>query len=198
MVITKLLSFPQQVDPMLTPEERQLNKMQNHGYENPTYKFFEQMNWVIQAADKSFQTLHAPKFPTHILSYSFGLIVHRKAKVTVKQQIWGLSWIHCKWPTSPYCPECEWDSSPVINVSFSNIHIIVNLDSPSVPVAWLDMLPHFPTRSWTPHPWFGWNYTTVCYNLCRRVWVTALVSNSAIFFFFFFLSFEPTQWQLPS
>lgn len=33
-----------QVDPMLTPEERQLNKMQNHGYENPTYKFFEQMN----------------------------------------------------------------------------------------------------------------------------------------------------------
>ncbi|KAG5855808.1 hypothetical protein ANANG_G00000530 [Anguilla anguilla] len=34
----------EQVDPMLTPEERQLNKMQNHGYENPTYKFFEQMN----------------------------------------------------------------------------------------------------------------------------------------------------------
>ncbi|XP_035528106.1 amyloid-like protein 1 isoform X2 [Morone saxatilis] len=33
-----------EVDPMLTPEERQLNKMQNHGYENPTYKFFEQMN----------------------------------------------------------------------------------------------------------------------------------------------------------
>uniref|UniRef100_A0AAQ5YKW6 Amyloid beta (A4) precursor-like protein 1 n=1 Tax=Amphiprion ocellaris TaxID=80972 RepID=A0AAQ5YKW6_AMPOC len=33
-----------QVDPMLTPEERQLNKMQNHGYENPTYKFFEQIN----------------------------------------------------------------------------------------------------------------------------------------------------------
>ncbi|KAI4873589.1 hypothetical protein NFI96_019872, partial [Prochilodus magdalenae] len=32
------------VDPMLTPEERQLSKMQNHGYENPTYKFFEQMN----------------------------------------------------------------------------------------------------------------------------------------------------------
>ncbi|XP_067832936.1 amyloid beta precursor like protein 2-like, partial [Heptranchias perlo] len=32
-----------EVDPMLTPEERQLNKMQNHGYENPTYKFFEQM-----------------------------------------------------------------------------------------------------------------------------------------------------------
>lgn len=38
-------SLSQQVDPMLTPEERQLNKMQNHGYENPTYKFFEQMNW---------------------------------------------------------------------------------------------------------------------------------------------------------
>ncbi|KAL0985000.1 hypothetical protein UPYG_G00151670 [Umbra pygmaea] len=34
----------EQVDPMLSPEERQLNKMQNHGYENPTYKFFEQMN----------------------------------------------------------------------------------------------------------------------------------------------------------
>uniref|UniRef100_A0A3Q2Z4Q8 Amyloid beta like protein 1 n=1 Tax=Hippocampus comes TaxID=109280 RepID=A0A3Q2Z4Q8_HIPCM len=33
-----------EVDPMLTPEERQLTKMQNHGYENPTYKFFEQMN----------------------------------------------------------------------------------------------------------------------------------------------------------
>uniref|UniRef100_A0A1A8QJ22 Amyloid beta (A4)-like protein 1 n=1 Tax=Nothobranchius rachovii TaxID=451742 RepID=A0A1A8QJ22_9TELE len=33
-----------EVDPMLTPEEKQLNKMQNHGYENPTYKFFEQMN----------------------------------------------------------------------------------------------------------------------------------------------------------
>ncbi|XP_059920307.1 LOW QUALITY PROTEIN: amyloid beta precursor like protein 1 [Gadus macrocephalus] len=33
-----------EVDPMLTPEERQLNKMQNHGYENPTYKFFEQMS----------------------------------------------------------------------------------------------------------------------------------------------------------
>lgn len=33
-----------QVDPMVSPEERQLNKMQNHGYENPTYKFFEEMN----------------------------------------------------------------------------------------------------------------------------------------------------------
>ncbi|XP_031432699.1 amyloid-like protein 1 isoform X2 [Clupea harengus] len=33
-----------EVDPMLTPEEGQLNKMQNHGYENPTYTFFEQMN----------------------------------------------------------------------------------------------------------------------------------------------------------
>lgn len=43
-LVTELSFFPQQVDPMLTPEERQLNKMQNHGYENPTYKFFEQMN----------------------------------------------------------------------------------------------------------------------------------------------------------
>lgn len=34
---------PPQVDPMLTPEERHLNKMQNHGYENPTYKYLEQM-----------------------------------------------------------------------------------------------------------------------------------------------------------
>ncbi|XP_077193161.1 amyloid beta precursor like protein 1 isoform X1 [Paroedura picta] len=33
-----------EVDPMVSPEERQLNKMQNHGYENPTYKFFEEMN----------------------------------------------------------------------------------------------------------------------------------------------------------
>lgn len=32
-----------QVDPMLTPEERHLSKMQNHGYENPTYKYLEQM-----------------------------------------------------------------------------------------------------------------------------------------------------------
>ncbi|XP_023663021.1 amyloid beta precursor like protein 2 [Paramormyrops kingsleyae] len=31
-----------EVDPMLTPEERHLNKMQNHGYENPTYKYLEQ------------------------------------------------------------------------------------------------------------------------------------------------------------
>lgn len=38
---------------MLTPEERQLNKMQNHGYENPTYKFFEQMNWGTGATNKS-------------------------------------------------------------------------------------------------------------------------------------------------
>lgn len=43
-LVTELSFFAQQVDPMLTPEERQLNKMQNHGYENPTYKFFEQMN----------------------------------------------------------------------------------------------------------------------------------------------------------
>ncbi|XP_069796093.1 amyloid beta precursor like protein 2 isoform X2 [Narcine bancroftii] len=32
-----------EVDPMLSPEERQLTKMQSHGYENPTYKFFERM-----------------------------------------------------------------------------------------------------------------------------------------------------------
>uniref|UniRef100_P15943-3 Isoform C of Amyloid beta precursor like protein 2 n=1 Tax=Rattus norvegicus TaxID=10116 RepID=P15943-3 len=32
-----------EVHPMLTPEERHLNKMQNHGYENPTYKYLEQM-----------------------------------------------------------------------------------------------------------------------------------------------------------
>ncbi|XP_077105495.1 amyloid beta precursor like protein 2 isoform X10 [Ranitomeya variabilis] len=32
-----------EVDPTLTPEERHLNKMQNHGYENPTYKYLEQM-----------------------------------------------------------------------------------------------------------------------------------------------------------
>ncbi|XP_051052947.1 amyloid beta precursor like protein 2 isoform X4 [Phodopus roborovskii] len=33
-----------EVDPMLTPEERHLNKMQSHGYENPTYKYLEQMH----------------------------------------------------------------------------------------------------------------------------------------------------------
>ncbi|XP_061733840.1 amyloid-like protein 2 [Nerophis ophidion] len=33
-----------EVDPMLTPEERHLSKMQNHGYENPTYKYLEQMH----------------------------------------------------------------------------------------------------------------------------------------------------------
>uniref|UniRef100_A0A4W4H1G4 Amyloid beta (A4) precursor-like protein 2 n=1 Tax=Electrophorus electricus TaxID=8005 RepID=A0A4W4H1G4_ELEEL len=32
-----------EVDPMLSPEERHLNKMQNHGYENPTYKYLEQL-----------------------------------------------------------------------------------------------------------------------------------------------------------
>uniref|UniRef100_A0A8C9RA65 Amyloid beta (A4) precursor-like protein 2 n=1 Tax=Scleropages formosus TaxID=113540 RepID=A0A8C9RA65_SCLFO len=32
-----------EIDPMLTPEERHLSKMQNHGYENPTYKYLEQM-----------------------------------------------------------------------------------------------------------------------------------------------------------
>ncbi|XP_019516336.1 PREDICTED: amyloid-like protein 2 [Hipposideros armiger] len=39
----RCLSLFLQVDPMLTPEERHLNKMQNHGYENPTYKYLEQM-----------------------------------------------------------------------------------------------------------------------------------------------------------
>ncbi|XP_018620235.2 amyloid-like protein 2 isoform X2 [Scleropages formosus] len=33
-----------EVDPMLSPEERHLTKMQNHGYENPTYKYLEQMH----------------------------------------------------------------------------------------------------------------------------------------------------------
>ncbi|XP_007456646.1 PREDICTED: amyloid-like protein 2 isoform X2 [Lipotes vexillifer] len=32
-----------EADPMLTSGERHLNKMQNHGYENPTYKYLEQM-----------------------------------------------------------------------------------------------------------------------------------------------------------
>lgn len=32
-----------QVDAAVTPEERHLTKMQQNGYENPTYKFFEQM-----------------------------------------------------------------------------------------------------------------------------------------------------------
>lgn len=37
---------PFQVDAAVTPEERHLSKMQQNGYENPTYKFFEQMqNW---------------------------------------------------------------------------------------------------------------------------------------------------------
>uniref|UniRef100_A0A8C8VJG2 Amyloid beta precursor like protein 1 n=1 Tax=Pelusios castaneus TaxID=367368 RepID=A0A8C8VJG2_9SAUR len=33
-----------EVDPLGSPEEQQLSKMQNHGYENPSYKFFEEMN----------------------------------------------------------------------------------------------------------------------------------------------------------
>lgn len=37
------LSFCVQVDAAVTPEERHLTKMQQNGYENPTYKFFEQM-----------------------------------------------------------------------------------------------------------------------------------------------------------
>lgn len=32
-----------EVDAAVTPEERHLSKMQQNGYENPTYKFFEQM-----------------------------------------------------------------------------------------------------------------------------------------------------------
>ncbi|XP_060785753.1 amyloid beta (A4) precursor protein b isoform X1 [Neoarius graeffei] len=32
-----------EVDAVVTPEERHLTKMQQNGYENPTYKFFEQM-----------------------------------------------------------------------------------------------------------------------------------------------------------
>lgn len=38
--------FDPQVDAAVTPEERHLSKMQQNGYENPTYKFFEQIhNW---------------------------------------------------------------------------------------------------------------------------------------------------------
>ncbi|KAL4609177.1 amyloid beta A4 protein-like [Arapaima gigas] len=33
-----------EVDPAVTPEERHLTRMQQNGYENPTYKFFEQMH----------------------------------------------------------------------------------------------------------------------------------------------------------
>lgn len=36
-------SFFLKVDAAVTPEERHLAKMQQNGYENPTYKFFEQM-----------------------------------------------------------------------------------------------------------------------------------------------------------
>lgn len=38
-----LLFLVFQVDAAVTPEERHLSKMQQNGYENPTYKFFEQM-----------------------------------------------------------------------------------------------------------------------------------------------------------
>lgn len=58
-------SLSQQVDPMLTPEERQLNKMQNHGYENPTYKFFEQMNW---GESRSLKAMPSPR----LLFYDWG------------------------------------------------------------------------------------------------------------------------------
>lgn len=37
------LALAFQVDAAVTPEERHLSKMQQNGYENPTYKFFEQM-----------------------------------------------------------------------------------------------------------------------------------------------------------
>uniref|UniRef100_A0A8C4WLR2 Amyloid beta like protein 2 n=1 Tax=Gopherus evgoodei TaxID=1825980 RepID=A0A8C4WLR2_9SAUR len=43
IVISLVIHGIVEVDPMLTPEERHLNKMQNHGYENPTYKYLEQM-----------------------------------------------------------------------------------------------------------------------------------------------------------
>ncbi|KYO25724.1 amyloid-like protein 1 isoform B [Alligator mississippiensis] len=33
-----------EVDPMVSPEERQLSRLQTHGYENPSYKFFEELN----------------------------------------------------------------------------------------------------------------------------------------------------------
>ncbi|CAL8390080.1 unnamed protein product [Boreogadus saida] len=36
--------FISEVDAAVTPEERHLSKMQQNGYENPTYKFFEQMH----------------------------------------------------------------------------------------------------------------------------------------------------------
>lgn len=52
---------PLQVDAAVTPEERHLSKMQQNGYENPTYKFFEQMqNWEC----------HRWSPPTHISSPS--------------------------------------------------------------------------------------------------------------------------------
>lgn len=38
-----VLTLALQVDAAVTPEERHLSKMQQNGYENPTYKFFEQM-----------------------------------------------------------------------------------------------------------------------------------------------------------
>ncbi len=43
LAIMSAVVLVSQVDPMLTPEERHLSKMQNHGYENPTYKYLEQM-----------------------------------------------------------------------------------------------------------------------------------------------------------
>lgn len=43
LIVVSSPSPVSQVDPMLTPEDRHLSKMQNHGYENPTYKYLEQM-----------------------------------------------------------------------------------------------------------------------------------------------------------
>uniref|UniRef100_A0A8C9TLF2 Amyloid beta (A4) precursor-like protein 2 n=1 Tax=Scleropages formosus TaxID=113540 RepID=A0A8C9TLF2_SCLFO len=43
IVISLVIHGIVEIDPMLTPEERHLSKMQNHGYENPTYKYLEQM-----------------------------------------------------------------------------------------------------------------------------------------------------------
>ncbi|KAF4789067.1 amyloid beta precursor protein [Turdus rufiventris] len=39
----RIISSLYEVDAAVTPEERHLSKMQQNGYENPTYKFFEQM-----------------------------------------------------------------------------------------------------------------------------------------------------------
>ena len=43
VVASQALFVCLKVDAAVTPEERHLAKMQQNGYENPTYKFFEQM-----------------------------------------------------------------------------------------------------------------------------------------------------------